>query len=941
MIFTTHRKRYALVSLILCVLLALSPGIPAFADYGGEVSPSSVLLMDPDSGEVLFEKDADSRVWPASTTKILTALVVLDQTPDLNTVVNVDGAALTGIYEGDDSTLVPMLKAGEQITVEQLLYGLMLVSGNDCASALAYHVAGGKDAFASLMNEKAAALGMTSSHFVNPHGVQDENHYTTPRDMAKLAAAAMQTPAFMTIVSTAHYMLPATNMAGARQLDTSNRFLFEKEDMPGTACSWVTGIKTGYTPTAGGCLVTSAERNGKRLLCLVYGDPSEEQRDRWFLTKDLLAYGFGAVSSGMDAYNANIALSDAQTVPAMTVTEENAPSRARPILLTVLGVLLLLAPLALALLTLLRLKNARDHYKRHFNGKRAIRAAGPTLILAVVFLIPALLCLRGAGKGRRALAEYRDTVAAQEAARAAAEAELAARPSFRPEAAPSALPSNWGVRWEILNGSGLIPSYLRDAGISFDGGDYYALPGVASFRGGNYRDGGSYGTIPTNAQGLSTKWTSGTGSLAGSMSDAWTGSGWTGQPLIVQWDAATRSVMNLYADKKAKEGLTEVIYATLDGHVYFLDLDDGSYTRDPLNLGMPFKGAGALDPRGYPLFYVGSGDALSDGTRPRMFIVSLIDGSVLYEDGYADRDANRVDNDSWCAFDSSPLVDAESDTLIWPGENGILYTMRLNTAYDPNAGTISIAPEEPVRTRYDTDRSNDKSFWYGYEASAVIVDRCLYISENGGMFFCVDLDSMELLWAQDTRDDSNSTPVYEPDGPGHGYIYTAPSLHWTADQDMRGPIMIYKLDAVTGEVVWSRTYDVWTVSGVSGGVQSSPVLGRKGSSIEGLVIYGISRTPDIGSGLLVALDSATGSEVWTLPMSYYAWSSPLALYDDNGGARILLCDSEGTAHLVDGATGQILSTTGLGSLIEASPAAFGDTAVVGSRGQSIIALRVS
>ena len=855
--------------------------------------------------------------------------------------MNVDGAALGGIYEGDDSTLVPMLKAGEQLTVEQLLYGLMLVSGNDCASALAYHVAGGKEAFASLMNEKAAALGMTSSHFMNPHGVQDENHYTTPRDMAKLAKAAMDTPAFMAIVSTAHYTIPATNLSGARTLDTSNRFLFEKEDMPGTACAWVTGIKTGYTPTAGGCLVTSAERGGKRLLCLVYGDASEEQRDRWFLTKALLAYGFGAVSSGMDAYNANIALSDQQAVPTLTVTEENAPSHARPILLTVLGVLLLIIALALVVLTMLRVQNARKHFKQRFTRKRMFRAGGPTLILAVVFLVPALLCLRGAGKGRRALEEYSAFLTAQEAARAEAEAQLAARSAFRPTAAASALPSNWGVYWEVLDGNGVLPSYARPHGIRLDGDDYFALPGVASFRGGNLRDGGSYGTIPMSAQGLSTKWSSGTGSLAGSMSDAWTGSGWTGQPLIVQWDAATRSAMNLYADKKAKDGLIEVIYATLDGHVYFLDLDDGSYTRDTLDLGMPFKGAGALDPRGYPLLYVGSGDALADGKRPRMFIVSLIDGSVLYEGGYDDADSYRVDNDRWCAFDSSPLVDAGSDTLIWPGENGILYTMRLNTAYDPNAGTISISPDEPIRTRYDTDRSNEKDYWYGFEASAVIVDRCLYISENGGLFFCVDLDSMELLWAQDTRDDSNSTPVYEPDGDGHGYLYTAPSLHWTADKDMRGPILIYKLDAITGEIVWSRTYDVWTVSGVSGGVQSSPVLGRKGSSIEGLVIYGISRTPDIDSGLLVALDTATGSEVWTLPMSHYAWSSPLALYDDNGGARILLCDSEGTANLIDGATGQVLSTTGLGSLIEASPAAFGDTAVVGTRGQSIVALRVS
>ncbi len=946
----------SMAALLLCTLLWIGLGGNAFADYDGYVQPSSALLLDPDTGETLYEKSADDRVWPASTTKILTALVVLDETPDVNALVNVDGAALSGIYEGDDSTLVPMLKAGEQLTVEQLLYGLMLVSGNDCASALAYHVAGGTEAFAALMNEKAVSLGMTASHFTNPHGVQNDNHYSTARDMAKLAKAAMDTPAFMAIVSTAHYTIPATNMAEARTLDTSNRFLLEKDDIPGTACAWVTGIKTGYTPAAGGCLVTGAERNGKRLLCLVYGDASENQRDRWFLTKDLLAYGFGAVSPAMDEHTASEAAITADLLSS-GASDLESPSRIRPVLLTVLGVLLLVLAAGMLILTVLRVHNARVHYKRKFNRSRAIRAAVPTLALAVILAVPMVLCLRAGGKSRQALTAYREALEANQIAQTEAEAKLASRSRFQPIRAAqgesispladisglrtTADPARWGVRWDILTGSGVVLSYERIPGISFDGGDYFALPGVASFRGGNYRDGGSYGNIPTGAGLVSTKWTASTGSLAGSQSGAWTGSGWTGQPLIVHWDAATRAIMNLNADKKAKEDLTEVVYATLDGHVYFLDLDDGSYTRPPLDLGMPFKGAGALDPRGYPLLYVGSGDETSDGRRPRMFIVSLIDGTVLYEGGHDDGDSLRTDHDRWCAFDSSPLVDAETDTLIWPGESGILYTMRLNTAYDANAGTISIAPEEPIRTRYDTDRSGADRYWYGYEASAVIVDRCLYISENGGMFFCVDLDTMELLWAQDTRDDSNSTPVYEPDGDAHGYLYTAPSLHWTAGSDRSGETAIYKLDAITGEIVWSRTYDCWTVDGVSGGVQSSPVLGREGSAIDGLVIYGISRTPDMGTGLLVALDTRTGSEVWRLAMDYYAWSSPLALYDYSGNARILLCDSEGTAHLIDGATGQILSTAGLGSLVEASPAAFGDTAVVGTRGQQICALRIS
>lgn len=509
---------------------------------------------------------------------------------------------------------------------------------------------------------------------------------------------------------------------------------------------------------------------------------------------------------------------------------------------------------------------------------------------------------------------------------------------FTPEKAADSDPASWGISWEILNGSSIVSSYTRAPLISFgDGDDYFALPGIATFRGNNYRDSATYGTADISGKTLSTLWTSQTSILPAS---GWDGSGWTGQPLLVQWDDATRSIMNLYENKKAKSGLVEVIYATLDGHIYFLDLEDGSYTRDSIDMGMCFKGAGSLDPRGYPLMYVGAGDVNGYGVAPRFYIISLIDGSILYEYGNADPLALRKDNDNWCAFDSAPLVDADTDTLIWPGENGILYTFKLNTRYDWDAGTISISPDAPVSTRYTTARSGEDDYWLGYEASASIVDGFLYVSENGGMFYCVDLNTMELVWAQDTVDDSNSSPVFQSNGSDGGYIYTAPSLHWTQDESAQGAISIYKLDALTGSILWQRPYDVYTVDGVSGGVQSTPLLGRSGSSIDGLVIYTIARTPKKESGLLVALDTDTGEEVWRWDMPHYAWSSPVAFYGEDGSAYIVVCDSAGDATLIDGATGQLLHSIDLGFLVEASPAVFGDTLVVGTRGKLICGVKI-
>ncbi len=507
--------------------------------------------------------------------------------------------------------------------------------------------------------------------------------------------------------------------------------------------------------------------------------------------------------------------------------------------------------------------------------------------------------------------------------------ETQPEPTYTPMHTDSSNPENWEIRWDIIAEGTIVDTFQREESISFGAPeDYFALPGIATFRGNNHRNSAVYGTANVTEQTLEQIWSKQIGSLNG-----WPGSGWTGQPLMVQWDKDTKSIMNMYASKQAKDGLVEVIYATLDGFVYFYDLEDGSYTRDPLNLGMNFKGAGSLDPRGYPIMYVGSGDYMS-GKAPRFYIVSLIDGSILMEysgnDSFCQRD--------WVAFDSSPLIDAESDTLIWPGESGILYTMKLNTVYDKAAGTLTMAPEDTVKTRYYTSRSSSGAYWIGYEPSAVIVDRYLYISENGGMFFCVDLNTMELVWAQDTRDDSNSTPVFEWNGLDGGAIYTAPSLHWT-NSGGAGYICIYKLDAKTGEIIWEHRFDCYTVDGVSGGVQSTPLLGKPGTELEGLILYTIARTPNAGDGKLVAFDTETGEIVWEKYMDFYAWSSPLAVYNNDGTAHIVVCDSVGNMELLD-AEGTVCNKISLGSNIEASPAVYEDTLVVGTRGQLICGIKI-
>lgn len=207
----------------------------------------------------------------------------------------------------------------------------------------------------------------------------------------------------------------------------------------------------------------------------------------------------------------------------------------------------------------------------------------------------------------------------------------------------------------------------------------------------------------------------------------------------------------------------------------------------------------------------------------------------------------------------------------------------------------------------------------------------LYISENGGLFYCVDLNTMELVWAQDTKDDSNSSPVFEWGADGNGYIYTAPSLHWTASYSGAGEVSVYKLNALTGEIVWEHAFDCYTVEGISGGIQSSPVLGKEGTDIEGLILYNVSRTPTAGKGILVALDCETGETVWEISTGAYAWSSPTAIYTEDGKSYIFTCNSRGKVLLIEGTTGEILHEMFFDETVEASPAVFNNMIVLGSR----------
>ena len=496
-------------------------------------------------------------------------------------------------------------------------------------------------------------------------------------------------------------------------------------------------------------------------------------------------------------------------------------------------------------------------------------------------------------------------------------------------------PSRLGIKTELELDGERIESYERQDPIYFRPGETYSEhDGIVTFRSDNYRSGRARGLVPTGADKLTVAWSIDTGRLAkGYGTGYWTGSGWTGQPLIVRWRHDQKARMNIFPEKRRNPDLTEVIYSTMDGNVYFLDLQTGERTREDLTVGLPFKGAGALHPS-CPLLFLGPGDSgPADDLYARAFIYSLTDCSKLLEYGGKDEFAPRI----FHGFDSSAIVHKDTDTLIQPGENGILYTMKLNTRQ--NALGVSIDPSEVLKLRYTTNRSSEAKYWLGMEDSAVCWKNYLYIADNGGNLLCIDINTMEVIWAQDVVDDTNGSPVLSIEN-GTPYIYIATSLHWSASRLLKlGDVPIFKINALTGKYVWRRTYLCNTIAGVSGGIQATCALGE--GNVDDLVFFPVARTPTVRGGTLVALSKETGEEVWTFRLPRYAWSSPVLVYDENDLGTLIIGDSAGTLYMLDAKTGLLKDKVELGANIEATPAVFDDMLVVGTRGQKIYGVRIS
>ncbi len=286
------KRLFALcLAFALCAVPMTAWAAPAWPS-GVTIQADGGIVMEAGTGTVLYGKNMDHPYYPASITKILTALIVIESC-DLNEIVTFSHDAVYNVEEDSSSAGID---EGDQLTVRDCLYALLLASANESANALAEHVSGTREAFADLMNQRAASLGCTGSHFANPSGLNDENHYTTAHDMARIAQAAIQNPTFVEICSSRTYRLPNMKRAPVEKYPdgfpiANHHKMWNRNDAAyynGAFCG-----KTGYTSLAGNTLVTCAKRGDMTLIAVVLNGHLTHYTD----TKAMLDFGFGNFQS--------------------------------------------------------------------------------------------------------------------------------------------------------------------------------------------------------------------------------------------------------------------------------------------------------------------------------------------------------------------------------------------------------------------------------------------------------------------------------------------------------------------------------------------------------------------------------------------------------------------------------------------------------------------
>lgn len=507
-------------------------------------------------------------------------------------------------------------------------------------------------------------------------------------------------------------------------------------------------------------------------------------------------------------------------------------------------------------------------------------------------------------------------------------AKLTPMPSvgFTAEAVSGTNPSKVSYKDNVYIGAKEQKDYKRERILNMPAPENYTTyaGGVFTFRGDNFHRNAAHGDVDIIRKQLQVMWEADLGSLR-TGSGTLHGAGWTGQPAIIKWSKELREAMNIYDDKKAVSPLREVILPAQDGYVYFFDLSDGKPTRDKINIGYPLKGSASVDPQGRPILAFGQGiSKLASKTGDiGYYVYNLLNSEqMLFINGRKSK--KQVQYATNGAFDGTALFDRTSDSMIIGGENGLLYTVQLNSEFDfanKDAMKLSISPE----VLYQRGKGKQENTSVSLESSVAMYGQYIFVADKQGYIRCVDSTTMKTVWVFDAGDNTDAAIALDLQTDGSLYLYTGTTVHNRSRK--KGEAYIRCLNAATGEQIWSQAVKAKYDKSERAGVKASPVIGEK--SISDLVFFTVNNV-DGGGAKLLALNKATGDVVWSVSIENEAVSSPVAVYSKTGEAFIIQADYKGKLIMLNARTGEITCTLELNCNIDASPAVYDDILVIAS-----------